>query len=92
MRSMIKAGVCVHIDGRPVTVLIKEPGGMVLAYMKNIFQAGYKKRSNELATCQFQVLSNDPELEHLVYPNEVYLYQDGRLIDIFKVVDREAAR
>jgi hypothetical protein len=82
----------VYIDGRPVTVLVKEPDGTLLAYLKNIFQVDYKKRSNELATCQFQVLSNDPELEHLVYPNEVYLYQDGRLIDIFKVVDREAQR
>jgi len=68
-----------------ITLIIRNPDGETLAYIKDAYGIGYDYRVNELGTCEFNVPADSPACEYLVYTNEVYLYINGILQDIFKL-------
>lgn len=73
-------------------IIIKDPDGNTLAYLKNVSQPNTDYRTNELAILGFTVPADSDEVAYLIYPNEVWLYVDGELQDIFKIIDTEGIR
>lgn len=77
---------------RSSEVIIKGPDGNTLAYAENIHGIATDYRVNELATLEFTVPADSSVVEYLVYPNEAWLYEDGELQDIFKIIDTHGKR
>ena len=67
-------------------IVIKNSDGETLAYVPNAFQARTEYRINELGTMSFSVPSDFPFRDYLVYPNEIWLYLDAVLVDVYKIV------
>ena len=75
-----------------VVVIIKNPTGETLSYTKNLSKPGYDYRINELGTCTFSLPADSPARDYLIYPNEAWLYIDGELKDIFKIIVTKRTR
>jgi len=73
-------------------VVIKNPAGGTLAYCKNAHGISTDYRINELAIMEFTIPAESDAGEYLVYPNEAWLYIEGVLKDIFKIIDIEGRR
>lgn len=75
-----------------VDIIIKNQDGETLSYVKDASQVVYEYRVNELGTCSFAVPADSPARDYFVYPNEAWLYIDGVLKDIYKIINVEGAR
>ena len=73
-------------------LIIKNQDGDVLAQVPNAAEVGYEYRINELGTCHYTVPGDSPVREHLIFPNEVWLYSDDELMDTFIIVDVKKQR
>lgn len=73
-------------------IIIKDIDGNTLAYAKNAYGIGTDYRTNELAIMEFNLTADNPAREYLVYPNEAWLYVEGELVDIYKIIDTEDTR
>lgn len=78
--------------GNVPTIIIKNPDGEMLAYAPFASVIGYDYRVNELGSLKFNLPGGDPARSYIVYPNEAWLYIDGELKDIFKIIQVEKAR
>ncbi len=68
-------------------ILIKNPAGETLAACPYLAQARYSRRIGRLANIQFEIPSDSYAAQFLTYPNEAWVYQDGKLVDIFKITE-----
>jgi len=71
----------------PVNLIIRDPDGDTLAYIKDAWGIGTDYRINELGNLEFNIPAGAVDSDYLVYPNEVWLYINNLLEDIFKIID-----
>lgn len=75
-----------------VDIVIKNPAGDTLAYAKSAFGISTDYRVNKLGVLNFTIPADSLAWDYIIYPNEAYLYVDGTLQDIFKIINVEKAR
>jgi len=68
-------------------ILIKNPDGETLAACPYIVNPIYSRSVNRLAQITFTIPSDSYAAQFLTYPNEAWVYQDGKLVDIFKITE-----
>ena len=72
--------------GNSVVVIIKNSAGETLSYADNLSKPGYDYRTNELGTLNFTLPADSSARDDLIFPNEAWLYIDGQLEDVFKII------
>jgi hypothetical protein len=78
--------------GNVPAIIIKNPDGETLAYAQFASAINPDYRINELGSFKFSLPADSAARAHLVYPNEAWLYVDGELKDIFKILRIEKTR
>jgi len=75
-----------------VNIIIKNRDGDTLGHVMNLSTPGIDYRINKLPSCSFKLPSDEAVCEHLVYPDEAWLYINGELKDIFKITGKGKQR
>ncbi len=68
-----------------VTLLIKNQDGDTLAAAPLVSGVRTDYSINLLPNCSFAVPADSPAVDYLARPNEVWVYRDGELLDIFPI-------
>lgn len=75
-----------------VGLLVKDPDGNTLHVLRDFSGVNYDRRVNEIGTLGFTLPSDSPARDDLYSPNEIWLYRDGKLKDLFKITDVRRSR
>ena len=69
----------------PYRVEIRDTSGNLIHILDNAFAVGYEVAINEIGRMDFSLPADDPKAAELEVGREVWLYEQGELVDIYRI-------
>ncbi len=73
-------------------VELRDTSGNLIHILENAFAVAYEAALNEIGTLDFSLPADDPKAEELDIGREIWLYEQGELVDVYRISSRETSR
>jgi len=76
----------------PYQVEIHDDEGDLLAVLENAYNVGYRMELNRVGGLGFSLPADDPKWRYIADGREVWLYENGVLVEVYRITRRRTAR